>query len=1130
MSLESVIKNIEANTSYRFLYRTEQIDMKQRVYLSTEKTPVIEVLNDLSRSNNFNYKIFDHNLIVLSPNKAAPKYKVKGTVISAKTLETLIGVSIKEKGTSNATITDINGAFSISVSSPNAILEISYIGYEKQEVEVNNNSLLTIKLVEFMKTLDEVVVVGYGTQKKETVTGSIASVKTQDLVQTPVSNISNALVGRISGLSALQSSGEPGDNAATIMIRGVGTLNTSGQSPLVIIDGVESSFSILNAIDANEIENISVLKDASATAVYGVRGANGVIILTTRRGVAGKPKISFTSNIGLTQLTSNLKMLDSYHYALYRNEAILTDNDPSYFSSLFTNDELWKFQHDRDYTPAEVEAMNLSPDKKAALLKSPALYYGSHDYFKEQYGGTAPQQQYNLNVSGGTEKVRYFTSLGYFSQEGEFNNANYGAANINSYYKRYNFRSNYDVDVIKNLKVTADVSGQFATNGGVLGNAQDGNITQSYSRHKAMMVAILDGPPYVGPGIIDGKLVNAYISNTNPLQAKGGGGFSPITNFLSRPYLTTYNTNLNANIKITHNLEYLTKGLSLTGTVSYNDTYVKGVYRSQPVPEYTVTRNPSDPSQLLFYGGSIGASYVQDNYNDYKQRREYFELASNYNRTFGKHAVTGLVLMNAQKRFDPSLSYNVPSGLMGMAARTTYSYDQRYLAEVDMGYNGSENFPVNKRFGLFPAYSAGWIVSNEHLFPKNDIVTWLKLRGSYGEVGNDQIGGSRFLYLPSTWGYGGNWIYGGYSYGNSNGGSLDPFYAGAYESTVGNPAVTWERAKKTNIGLEINFFKNRLSFVGDIFKEKRDNILWNLGTIPATVGASLPPANIGKVTNHGYELQLGWTDKIGKIDYSIKANVSYANNKIDYMDEPAYPYAWMNQTGFCLGQFKGLHSEGFYNTNDEAVNRPYSSTDGNKVQPGDIRYVDINGDGKIDAQDKVPIEYSNVPRYAFNSTLSIGYKGFSVSMLFIGSAQGSMPLTSFYITNPFYMTSGAAEQFQYDGRWTPEKVAQGITPTFPRASIRTYSTQDGVFSDFWLKSNDFVRLKNIEVSYQFSNVNFLKRAGINGLRVFFNGNNIYTWTKLMDGIDPEQLNAGGASDGYLYPMTRIYNFGVNIQF
>ncbi len=1040
----------------------------------------------------------------------------------------LIGVSVKIEKSTLGGVTDSKGAYRI-IAPTGSTLTFAYIGYLTQKVIVGSLQTINVTLMQQTVVLQEVVMVAYGEQKKQTVTGSIVSVGNKELVQTPVANLSNALVGRVAGLTAMQASGEPGDNAATIMIRGVGTLNAAGQSPLVIIDGVQSSFSILNAIDANEVENISVLKDASATAVYGVRGANGVILLNTKRGKTGRPQISFSSNFGLTELTSKVKMLGSYDYALFRNEAIHTDNDPTFNKSLFTDDELWKFKNDRDYTPAEVNAMNLSPDKKAALLASPALYYSSHDYFDEQYGGVAPQEQYNLNISGGSDKVRYFNSLGYFTQKGQFNNSGYGGADINSYYKRYNFRSNYDIDVLRNLKITADLAGQFATNGGVLGGAQDGDITQSYSRHKSMMVTILDSPPYVGPGIVDGKLINSYISNSNPLQAKGAGGFSPATNLLGRPYLTTLNTNLNVNIKITHTLDYLTKGLSLIGTVSYNDTYIKGIYRTQPVPQYTVTRNPANPAEFLFYGGAVGAASVTDNYNDNKRRQEYFELATNYTREFGKHAITGLILLNAQKIFDPSLRFNVPSGLLGIASRVTYSYDQRYLAEVDMGYNGSENFPINHRYGLFPAYSLGWIISKEPLFPKKSLITWMKIRGSYGEVGNDQIGGNRFLYLPSTWGYGGNYTYGGYSFGNTNGGSIDPFYNGAYESTVGNPNVTWERAKKSNIGLEINFFRNRLTFIGDIFQEKRDNILWNLGTIPATVGAVLPPANIGKVTNQGYELQLGWTDKIGEINYSIKGSLSFAKNKIDYMDEPAFPYKWMNQTGFSIGQFKGLKTNGFYNTADEVFNHPYSSVDGNKVQLGDIRYVDINGDGIIDASDKVPIGYSNSPRYAFNSTLSMGYKGFSISVLFIGSAQGSMPI-SFYMMSPFYMTNGAAEQFQYDGRWTSEKVAKGITPTFPRASLLNTSNQNGLFSDFWLKSTDFIRLKNIEISYTFSKVGFIKRARINGLRLFFNGNNIHTWSKLMSGIDPEQQNSGGADAGYLYPMTRIYSFGANVQF
>lgn len=1138
--LDEVIWSIKKQTEFNFFYNTDDVKEINGLSLDWKDATAEEILTKCLAKTDLIFEIINETVIIKKADKPIPEMKtiveqqlqkkeLKGKVIDSQK-QPIPGVIIIIKGTTTGTITDNKGNFNLTYTGDAKILAFSFVGMITQEITVGDKTYFPIVMEEQVIGIGEVVVVGYGTQKKETVTGSIVSVGNKELVQSPVSNISNSLVGRVAGLTALQSSGEPGDNAATIRIRGIGTFNGSGQDPLVIIDGVESSFSIMNGIDANEIENISVLKDASATAVYGVRGANGVIILTTKRGKLGKPQISFSSTFGFTQLTSKLKMLGSYDYALFKNEAIRSDKDPSYNYLLYTDDELWKFKNNRDYTPAEVNAMDLSAEKKAALLASPALYYTSHDYVNEQFG-TSPQQQYNLNISGGGNRVRYFTSLGYFSQDGGFNNSSYGGEDVNSYYKRYNFRSNYDIDVNKNLKITADLSGQFATNGGVLGNAVDGPLNGPDGRHKAMMITIVDSPPYAGPGIVDGKLVSGFVQNSSPLQQKGASGYSAISNLLLRPYLTTYNTNLNVNIKLKYTLDYLTKGLSLSGTVSYNDTYVKGVYSSQSVPQYSVTRNPVNPAEILFYGGVVGPTTITDNFNSNKWRRQYFEGAANYNREFGKHAITGLVLFNAQKTFDPSLLYNVPSGLLGMAARATYNYNQRYFAEVDMGYNGSENFPPNKRYGLFPAYSAGWIISNESFFPKNNWITWLKLRGSYGVVGNDRIGGSRFLYLPNTWGYAGYYPYHGYSFGNSNGGSLDPYYMGAYESTVGNLNVTWERAKKTNLGLEISFLKNRLSFIGDVFQEKRDNILWALGTVPGIVAAVLPPANIGKVTNRGYEIQLGWTDKIGQVDYSIRGNVSYSNNRIDYMDEPAYPYAWMNQTGYAIGQYKGLKTDGFYNTEAEASNRQYSSSDGNKVQPGDIRYVDINGDGKIDASDKVPIGYSNLPKYAFNTTLSFGYKGFAASILFIGTAQGSFPIRGDqYMINPFYMGGSAAMQFQYDGRWTPEMVVQGITPTFPRASLRTSSTQNGIFSDFWLKSTDFIRLKNIEISYTFSKISFLKRAGLKGIRLFVNGNNLYTWTKLMDGIDPEQQDSGGASSGYLYPMTRVYNFGINIQF
>jgi TonB-linked SusC/RagA family outer membrane protein len=1129
--LSSVLNELSKQTHYKFFYSDNVINVNQKMTLNVVNQPLNEVLDQLFKDTEIGFQLKNNQILLFRKNKPAAVrlgppissnlIRVTGKVTDNKG-QALPGVTIVAKGTTTGTITDVDGNYFFDRVPSNATLVFSFVGMQNQVVNVDNKAKINVMLIDMATGLNEVVVVGYGTQKKETVTGSISTVAGNILVDTPVGNISNALVGEVPGLSATQFTGEPGNDAATIRIRGVGTLNSAGEDPLVIIDGVQSTISIMNSIDANEIADISVLKDASATAVYGVRGANGVILVTTKRGKQGETQINLSTSYGFTQLATQFKFIDSYDYALYRNTAIANDNDPSYKPDIFTSEDLWKFQNNRDYTPAEVNAMNLTPDAKKALLASPALYYGSHDYYNEVLGGLSPEQQYNLNISGGGERIQYFTSFGYFSQDGNFRDSNYGGANANTQYNRYNFRSNFDFDVLKNLKLTVDVSGQFS-----VGHEVD--VNDAGSRQKAFVGSILAEAPFAGPGIVDGKAISGFIG-TNPLTSKGGGGWSPILSLLDEPTLTSFNNNLTTKITLTHTLDYLTKGLSLNATVSYNDNYTKGVYVTQPIPEYQVMRNPVNPLDYVFTGGAVGAATVNDNYNNSKFEQVYYEGSANYNRIFGKHSVTGMVLYNAQKTFDPSLLYQVPSGLMGLAARATYNYDQRYLAEVDMGYNGSENFPPGKRFGLFPAYSAGWIISDEPFFPKDNSISWLKLKGSYGEVGNDKIGGSRFLYLPNTWTTGSDVPEAGYYFGNGNGSSQNPYYNGAQESTVGNPYVTWERAKKTDLSLEMNFFRNRLSFVGDYFHEQRDNILWQFGTVPALVAAVLPPANIGRVENGGYEIQLGWIDKIGKFNYSIKSSLSYAKNKVEYMDEPSYPYPWMAQTGFSIGQYKGYKTDGFYNTEQEVMNHPYQSFDGNKVQLGDIRYVDINGDGVIDSKDQVPIGHPNLPLFAFNTTLSVSYKGFAVSMLFIGTAEGSMPITSFYLTNPFYQM-GNALAFQYDGQWTPQKVAEGITPTFPRASMNTYSSENGQFSDFWLKSTDFIRLKNMEISYTFNKNFFLERIkAIKSLQIFVKGNNLYTWTKLIAGFDPEQQDSYPASQGFVYPMVRTYSFGINIQF
>lgn len=1047
--------------------------------------------------------------------------------------EPIIGVIITSAADAKlGTVTNVDGNFELKVPGTKRTIVISYLGFESQTITPDGDAPLRIKLKEQTTELNTVVVVGYGTQKKETLTGSISVVDSKTLLKSPTANITNALVGRVPGIVSNQMSGEVGNDAATIRIRGMGTPNSEGVEPLIVIDGVEATISAMNMLDPNEIESISTLKDASTTAVYGIRGANGVIVVTTKRGETGKPSINFSYRFGLTQSATLLKPLNSYEYAMYRNEAIMSDNATSLYSYLFSDAELWKFRYNRDYTPEEVEMMNISAEQKDALLRSPATYYGSHDYIKDQFGGLAPQQQYNINISGGIDKMKYFVSLGYLDQKGNFQNAEYRGYDANSSYNRYNLRTNLDVNILKNTKISVDFGAQIADLKGIMGEGS--NPTSDASRHKTMMVTILGNTPFVGPGIVDGNLVQSYVSGKSDLQSKGGYGYSPLTYLLTREMLNTQSSNLSTTAKIEHVMDYITQGLSIGGTVSYNDSYSKSLSSWNNVATYSMYLNPDNPNENVFVGGSEIPKSITDNRFTSKWRRVYLEARVKYNRTFNRHNVSALILANAQRTNDPGLQYQTPAGLMGTVGRLTYGYDNRYLAELSMGYNGSENFPENKRFGFFPALSVGWIITEESFIPRNNILTWLKIRASYGEVGNDKVSSNRYLYLEDSWGYFPDRIGNGYYFGYTDGTAKNPYYQGAYELRLGNPNVTWERARKTNIGLNANLFSDKLAIVGDIFLEKRNDILLQLGTVPGIVAASLPPANIGKVDNKGFELQVTWRDKIlsDQLYYSIGFNVAYAINKQKYLDEPAYAYPWLGSTGFAIGQYKGLRTSSFYNNNTEASNRPYNSHDGNNVQPGDFRYIDIDGDGKIDDNDKTPIGYANLSRYTFGSNIDFEYKGFSLSLLFTGSAKGSLPISSGeYIINPFYMNNGAAFDFQYEGRWTPEKVQQGITPTFPRASMRTKDSQNGLMNDMWLQSTQHIRLKNAEIGYTIRNMEKLQSIGISSIRIFANGNNLITWgSDLPSGFDPEQQDSGGASSGYLYPLTRTYNLGINIQF
>lgn len=1063
----------------------------------------------------------------------------------------LQGVSVTILDSKIQTLTNADGVFSINGAAVNQILSFSFTGMETREITVKpGQTNIKVSMKIFTKGMDDVVVVAFGKQKQATVTGAIATISGKELGSMSVSNISNMLVGNAPGVNGLQTSGEPGRNGANIFIRGISTF-TGSSNPLMVIDGIEQpaeqTYTRMNSMDPNEIENISILKDASATAVYGIRGANGVIIITTKRGRIGKPSISLSSNIGFTKATNLMHNVNSYQWGLMRNEAIKTEQssfaNTTFNPYLFDNNDLWKMQHNRDYTPDEVAAMaQLSNSQKAQLNASPALYYGSSDLFAQQFGGVGPQQQLNMSVSGGTSKVKYYTSLGYFNQGSIMNNTKYYGANTASTFSRYNFLSNFDIDVIKNVTIKINLSGQFGETAGP-GYSGTGNPYDYGSRYKAIMQYIFDSNPLTAPGIIDGHLINSYQgiggSASNPLGIKLGsqkGNQNAIRNLLVSGTENLYNTLLNSSIVVTHTMNYLTRGLSVHATVNYGDSYNKAVASTPSLPEFSVRRNLTNPNQLDFFGGAIGAGGFNSDpgYNNV-WRNIYFDAGIDYSRVFGGHSVSALFLGKATRYTIPSDSYNTPSGSMGLVGRIAYNFKERYLAEVNVGYTGTEEFLESKRFGLFPAYSAGWVISNEPFFPKSKLVSFLKFRGSYGQTGNDQyrVNGNvqRYLYLPSTF----NTNQGGYYWGSSNGSVVNPYWSGSVEGNLGNPAITWEKATSKNIGLDAKFLSDRLSFTADFFKQDRNNILTNLQTIPAIYGvssSSVPPANVGITTNHGYELVLGWNERKTNYSYFINASMSYARNKIIYMAESGKPYPWMLQTGYSIGQYTGLVANGFYNTPEDLHNGPFNSNNANKVALGDVRYADINGDGIIDVKDVVPIGNSNLAQYSFNLKAGFSFKGFDVSVLFTGQAKGSFNLANYEFTNgSFFQNAGNVMQWMYDGRWTADKVAGKQQILYPRATINggAGGSANYASSTLWLVSNDFKRLKNMEIGYTLPSLNFLKKASISSVRFYANGNNLITWGSPLynKGIDPESSDSGGYA---IYPFTRVFVFGAQIRF
>ncbi|MBI9061876.1 MAG: TonB-dependent receptor [Marinilabiliaceae bacterium] len=984
---------------------------------------------------------------------------VSGVVVD-QTGVTLPGVTVFVKGTSIGTITDFNGQFTLQVNTPNDVLVFSFIGFISVEKGASDRQPFRIVMSEDVQSLDEVVVVGYGTQKKETVTGAISTIQSKEIVKVPTSNLSTAITGKLAGVVTIQQSGRPGEDAASIYIRGQSTWVNS--SPLIIVDGVErGSFS---EIDPNEVESISVLKDASSTAVYGVRGANGVILITTKRGEEGKPAINISANWGAQRPVNVPRFLGSYDHLMLRKQATINDGkDPA-------NDPL--------LSDESLEGFRLGEDP---------YRYPNVNWYDEVVKSVALQQKYNFNVAGGTKKVKYFISMGYFNQGGMFKYTDtHDRYSSDTDYQRFNFRSNLDLNINKYQTLSANISGRTEVKNGFpdVGN---------------MMQTLIAKVPYVFP-----------IYNPDGTYAAVQGQGNPIAKIANSGYDNTRINTYDIVGILKNDLSFITEGLSLDMNLSFNSSI--GSLKKYREQADTYEYNPftetydqvTETSPFTYNGKKTVTAY----------KRVGIQMRLHHSRKIGKSKVNTTLVYNQQ---NDQYTYAKPFILMGYAGRMEYDYDSKYLAEINIGYNGSENFAPGHQFGLFPAFSMGYVISQESFMESlSPVVKFLKIRGSMGLVGNDKIGGSRFLW-QGMYKYVGtqsqNLQY--FGFGTTNPSSL----GGIYESRSENTELTWETSLKQNIGLDARLFKDNLfSLSIDVFKERRKDILMQARSLPNTTGIPSPQYNIGEVNNWGYEIDVSHRNTIGEVGYALQGNYSFARNKIINYDDPSGTPSWQKYEGNRIGQFRGYQVLGFFQSEEEIQNAPDQSTLGGPVIPGDLRYLDVNEDGQIDDRDKAPIGYSKVPEIIYSLSPEISWKGFTVSAMLQGAANASV----FFTSNAGFEFGGAAGGGQvtqiHQDYWTPENLNAG----YPSLHLSPQHSNKNL-NNFHLKSGNYLRLRNLQLTFALP-PQLCQRFNLSGVSISLSGNNLKTWSDI-DGFDPETVEA----DGEVYPQQSVYSLGVNIK-
>ncbi len=1130
VEVKKLLREIQRQTGVEFIYSSDVINANKKVSCRLINKKLADFFSTVLTPLGILYSVIDEKQILLinAPGTSkkttevtnsyvpAPPVRVTGIVMNDKGIP-MGGVTVVVRGAGVSTMTDDAGRFNVDAPYADATVVFSFIGYQSQEIPLQGKTSLTITLKEDAQNLKDVVVVGYGTQKKVTVTGAISAISSRDLQQSPTANLTNALAGRLPGLNVNQfAGGEPGVDISDIYIRGIGTYGNA--RPIVIVDGVERS---LNYLSADEIESFTILKDASSTAVFGVRGANGVIIITTKRGKASeKASLNFKASTGINKPIHFPEYLGSADYAMLYNEATINDNpgvNPSNLV-LFSNQQIENF-------------------RKAKGDNSDGLGYNLN-YFDYAFK-PGIQQDYSLSIQGGSNKARYFIMGNYFQQNGNYNHTVNGDYKTQAIFKRYNFRSNIDVDITNALYARLDLGARITDRnapGTTAGRVIE--IANTQPPIYPIMVEKNDNPanlPY-NVKFPDGMLFGTQTYRFNMLGELSKTG-----------YLNERNNYLDGTFTMGYRLDALTKGLKIEGSFSYDRQGGYWITRSVPTESdgyrtYSgyATFFPAEGVDVYMRGGHYTGAYnsprrTTDNTmgNKYDRNddlgRTFYQIKLDYNRSFGQHAVSGLVLGNRSIRIKNG---EVPFSYQGISARATYNYDQRYLAEFNLGYNGSENFAPGRRYGTFPAAAIGWIATNEKFMSRTQgWLNLLKVRASIGLVGNDQAGtnpsDNRFGYLQFYNNSSGDW----YNFGSQNNTRIE----GIREGKLANPLLTWEKARKINVGLDMEFFRRRLSFTIDFFLEHRYDIITDVSPsdrqgFPTLVGANAPLLNLGIVDNKGFDLEIAWSDKIGKdFTYSIRPNFSFARNKIVYQREVLRQYAWQSRTGRPVGQPFVFIFDGFVGSQKEAddLNARNNGTGFQKwgiLVPGDVKYKDIDGDGQItDLNDRVARGYPRIPEIQFGIPLSCRFKSFDLSILFQGATNTSLllggPATYDF---PLYLNDETGKvKPMHLNRWTP---ATASTAKYPALHYGKYDNNKQYYSSLFLYNAQYLRLKNFEVGYYLPQ-KWMKRIGLQRSRFYIQGMNLFTLDRLKDvDVDPETNDA----NGNWYPIMKVINFGIDI--